>query len=217
MSRYWGRSAGSLGKQGAKTSGRNAYQGDPLTKKAKEMGFAARSVFKLEEIHEKFRILRQGQRVLDLGCSPGSWAAYALPIIGPRGVLVGVDIQPPVHGGFVFLEKSVLDVTVPEMLEALGGPADVVLSDMAPSTTGSHDIDHLRQMALVEMALELATGLLAPGGAFVCKVFDGGEVPAFQTRIRPLFEQVKRSRPEAVRKPSREFFLVAQGFRPPSA
>jgi 23S rRNA (uridine2552-2'-O)-methyltransferase len=187
---------------------------DRFTVEAKEQGYAARSVFKLREIQERLHILRSGQRVVDLGCSPGSWLVYAAEQVGSHGVVLGVDIEEPTARPGPVLVKSALEVTPQEILDALGGPADVVLSDMAPRTTGDPTGDHFVQIELATRALELATQVLVPGGTFVCKVFDGQDAHAFTTAVRARFDEVKRQRPEAVRQNSREFFLVGLRFTP---
>ena len=188
----------------------NPYRGDRFTKAAKKQGYAARSVFKLEEIDQRFKLFRRRQRVLDLGCAPGSWSRY----VAERGAsLVGVDIQETKGIPGVFLLRSVLKVTPERLREALGGDADVVLSDMAPRTTGDRFGDHVRQIELARRALELCDALLVPGGAFVVKVFDGEDAPAYTAEVKARFEQVKRVKPEATRRRSVEFFLVATGFR----
>lgn len=181
---------------------------DTFGRRAAAEGWEARSVYKLEEVQRRARILRQGQRVLDLGCHPGSWSQFTRRQIGRHGHLVGVDITPTPHLAGEFLHGSVLDVTPEQLLEALGGPADVVLSDMAPNTTGDRVGDHLRQIELARAALQLAIGVLVPGGTFVTKVFEGGESAEFVASARPHFGKVKRMRPKAVRKESREWFLV---------
>ena len=125
--------------------------------------------------------------------------------------LLGVDIEPCDGYPGTFLEMSVDDLTPELVAEHLGGPADVVLSDMAPRTTGAKDVDHLRQIALAETALAVAERVLAPGGIFVCKVFDGRDAPAFVQAVRARFETVRRHKPKATRKSSREFFIVGDG------
>ncbi len=186
---------------------------DKYAKKAKEQGYEARSVFKLEEIQRRFRLLHPGQRVVDLGCYPGSWSRYAIEQIGERGVLVGVDLQAPQFGGGIWIARSVYEVEADELIAALGGPADVLISDMAPSTTGDRWGDHVQQIELARRALELACVVLRPGGAFVAKVFEGPDAKPFELDARKRFEKVKRVRPDAVRKESREWFLVAEGLR----
>lgn len=193
---------------------RNPYRGrDRFTAQAHAEGYAARSVFKLKEIQRRFRVLGSQQRVVDLGCSPGSWWRFAAEQVGRRGVVVGVDIfEPEVQPG-PWVHRSVLDVTSDELLEVLGGPADVVLSDMAPRTTGDAFGDHVRQIELATRALQLATEVGAPGSHFVCKVFDGEDAHAFVMQVREHFGKVKRVRPEAVRSNSREFFVVGLSRR----
>lgn len=198
----------------ASSNAKNPYRKpDRFTQQAKEEGYAARSVFKLKEIDDRMRILRTGQRVVDLGCSPGSWLVYAAQKVGRTGVVLGVDINEPSTPVGTILVKSVLEVTPEEIREILGGPADVLLSDMAPLTTGDPTGNHFVQLELATQALSLAVASLAPGGSFVCKVFDGQDAPAFVTAVRAAFAEVKRFRPEAVRQNSREFFVAATGFR----
>lgn len=185
---------------------------DHYTRKAKEMGYAARSVFKLDEIEARHRLLRPGARVLDLGCFPGSWSRFARERIGD-GPLVGVDLQEPSGIRGTFIARSVYEITTDELLEALGGPADVVLSDMAPATTGDRFRDHVRQIELADRALEVACAVLRPGGSFVVKVFDGTDAQAFVARARQPFTTLKRIKPQATRDRSVEFFLVGLGFK----
>lgn len=197
-----------------KPKNRNPYKGrDAFGQRAKDEGYEARSVYKLDEIQKRFRILRQGQRVVDLGCFPGSWSRYAWQIVGGKGTIVGVDLKEPQLSGPTWIVRSILEVTPDEILSALGGAADVVLSDMAPNTMGDRDSDHLLQIELARRALEVAVAVGGPGSAFVCKVFEGREAKDFEMEARAFYEKVKRVRPEAVRKPSREWFLVAEGKR----
>ena len=159
-------------------------------------------------------MLGQGDRVVDLGCFPGSWSRYAQQKIGRRGTLVGVDLDTPVGLRGTFIERSVLDVTADELLEALGGKADVVLSDMAPRTTGDRFGDHVRQVELAGVGLERAIATLKSGGHFCVKIFDGADAPAFSTLMRSHFKKVRRLKPEAVRGSSVEFCLVGLEFTP---
>jgi len=194
--------------------GKNPYRrADRFTKKAKAEGYAARSVFKLSAVVDRNRFIRQGMRVVDLGCFPGSWSKFALQRVGPKGAVVGIDIKPPKISGGVFYQKDVYEVTPEELAGHLGGPADVILSDMAPNTTGIPLTDHVRQIELVRRALAIAEMILVPGGSLFVKVFDGEEVPDLQHDLRERFEKVKRYRPEAVRRVSREFFLLGTGFK----
>lgn len=193
-------------------SGKGYERPDHYTRKAKAQGYAARSVFKLEELDERFRLLRPNQAVVDLGCYPGSWSRYVAQRIGD-GVLVGVDLDAP--GGIrgTFLARSVFELTPEELRAALGRPADLVLSDMAPATTGDRFGDHVRQIALVERALWLASETLRPGGTFVAKIFDGQDAPAVMKSLQAQFGAVRRLKPDATRARSVEFFAVAQDFR----
>jgi len=186
---------------------------DHYTKKAKSEGFAARSVYKLEEIQRRFRILKSGARVVDLGCAPGSWSAFAAQKCGNKR-LVGVDItQLDTYPGH-FIHGSILEIETETIHEALGGPADVVLSDMAPFTNGNRFSDHVRQVELATAAFDTACRLLKPGGAFVVKVFDGQDAQQYTADVRARFGTVKRIKPPATRNQSVEFFLVGTGFQP---
>lgn len=186
---------------------------DHYTRKARAEGLPARSAYKLEELDEHHHLVRRGGRYLDLGCRPGSWSSWIRRQAGADARLLGVDVEPCDGYPGTFLRMSVEDLTAAQVAEVLGGPADVVLSDMAPNTSGARDLDHLRQIALAEAALAVAERVLAPGGAFVCKVFDGRDAPAFVQAVRERFTTVRRHKPKAVRSNSREFFLVGTGFR----
>jgi 23S rRNA (uridine2552-2'-O)-methyltransferase len=186
---------------------------DRFSQQARAEGYAARSVYKLDEVQRRHRLFKPGQRVVDLGCFPGSWSRFLVQTVGRSGRVVGVDLEAPDLAGGTWIVRSVLEVTPEELREALGGPADAVVSDMAPRTTGERLHDHVLQIELADRALALACALLVPSGGFVCKVFDGEDAPAFVERVRASFARVKRARPEAVRKNSREFFVVAEGFR----
>lgn len=189
---------------------------DHWTQRAKKEGYQARSVYKLEEIVERAPVLSRGARIVDLGCTPGSWSRYCVEVCGPNAVIVGVDINAPSGYPGTFLLGSIEDIPAERIHEALGGPADAVLSDMAPPTTGDRMGDHLRQVSLAETALDLATRVLRPGGSFVVKVFDGSDAPAFKKAVEARFGKVRRMKPSAVRPGSVEFYLVALDFKPPS-
>lgn len=184
---------------------------DAWSRKAKAEGYAARSVFKLDEIERRHRILPgRGGVALDLGCFPGSWSKWLLE----HGIrVVGVDLKAPDLAGGTWIAASVMDVTPEQLREALGGAADLVVSDMAPNTSGHRLTDHVRQIALAERALELALALLRPGGTFVCKVFEGEDAPAFFARVQAAFADVKRLKPDATRDRSVELFVIAKGKR----
>ena len=185
---------------------------DHFARRAQAEGYQARSVFKLDEMDRRHHLLRPGARVVDLGCAPGSWSRYARERIGASGQLVGVDIQELQHYPGHFLQADLEELDADTLGTLLGGLAQVVLSDMAPNTTGNSSADHLQQIRLAEAALAAAERLLEPGGHFVVKVFDGRDAPALTEAMRARFESVKRERPPAVRKESREFFLVGLGY-----
>jgi 23S rRNA (uridine2552-2'-O)-methyltransferase len=187
---------------------------DTWARKAKKEGHPARSIYKLEEIDKRFRVVKRGGRVLDLGCAPGSWSRYADKAMGKGGTLVGVDLSPTTQCPGTVIEASIHDITAAQLLEALGGPAHLVLSDMAPFTTGHRVADHVCQLELATQAFELAKATLAPGGNFVVKIFDGEDANAYVLACRPHFEKCKRVKPKATRKESMEFFLVCLGFKP---
>jgi 23S rRNA (uridine2552-2'-O)-methyltransferase len=189
---------------------------DTYYRKAKEEGFLARSVYKLEEIDRAFKIVRKGDVVLDLGCAPGSWLQYAERRVREKGgSLVGIDLLPVklTFGAHVrVIQGDIYDVTLEDLLpEGVDAdtPFDVVLSDMAPNTTGIRSVDQARSMALVERALDIADELLRPGGRFVAKVFEGGDFVAFVKMLRERFTDVKIRRPKGVRRGSMETYVVA--------
>jgi 23S rRNA (uridine2552-2'-O)-methyltransferase len=194
---------------------------DAYYRKAKEEGFLARSVYKLEELDKDFRLIRAGDHVLDLGSAPGSWMQYAeRKVQQARGRLVGIDLLPVrvSFGPHVrVLEADVFKVEANDLLppgeEPVKGvqarPFDVVLSDMAPNTTGIRSVDQARSMALAERALELALRMLRPGGRFCVKVFEGQDFPAYMATLRKAFREVKIRRPKSVRVGSIETYVVA--------
>jgi len=185
---------------------------DPYVREAKAKGFRSRAAFKLIEIDKKFRILRKGAHVLDLGAAPGGWSQVA----AAKGCIVVatdiLEIEP--IAGVEFFQRDMLDAKTPALLKsALGGGADVVLTDMAAPTTGHRETDHIRTLTLFEAALDLAQEVLKPGGAFVGKVFQGGASGDLLKRVKLLFAEVKHVKPPASRAESVELYLVATGFR----
>lgn len=186
---------------------------DHFHRRARKKGFRARAVFKLQDIDQKYGLLTPGARVLDLGCAPGSWLQYCRTQVGPSGALVGIDRAPleePVPGARL-LVGDVFEVPPEELLGDLAA-FDVVLSDMAPDTTGIRHVDQARSETLFERALELAEATLAEGGHFVGKLFQGPEFPALVTRCRQQFAAVKNVKPPASRSRSIEQYVVARGF-----
>lgn len=188
---------------------------DPYVVQAKKEGYRSRAAYKLMELDGKFRFLKKGARVLDLGAAPGGWTQVAVKRVGDTGQVVGADIleMEQVPGATVF-QADLLDAETPDRLKAaLGGPADVVLTDMAAPTTGHRATDHLRTSALFEAALDVAEDVLKPGGVFVGKVFQGGASGDLLGRVKSLFREVKHVKPPASRAESVELYLVASGFK----
>lgn len=188
---------------------------DPYVQAAKAAGYRSRAAFKLVELDEKFRLLKPGGRVVDLGAAPGGWTQVAVRKVGERGRVVGLDLLPvdPVPGATILQGDFQDQAAERQVEEALGGRADLVLSDMAPNTTGHAATDHLRIMSLAELALDFALRVLAPGGAFVAKVFQGGSEKAFLETLKQRFAQVRHAKPPASRKDSAELYVVATGFK----
>ncbi|HJR54961.1 MAG TPA: RlmE family RNA methyltransferase [Rhizomicrobium sp.] len=185
---------------------------DPYVAAAKGKGYRSRAAFKLVELDTKYRLLKKGARVLDLGAAPGGWSQVAVAR-GATVVAADVLAMEAIPGVTVF-QADLTDPDVPAMLkEALGGPADLVLTDMAAPTTGHRATDHIRTIALVEIALEVAEDTLRPGGAFVGKVFQGGATGDLLARIKKNFREVKHVKPPASRADSVELYLVALGFK----
>ena len=192
----------------------NRKRPDHWSQRAKDEGYAARSVYKLMEIERRAQVFRKTKRIIDLGCAPGSWSAYARKL-RPNATIVGIDIQAIEHYPGTFLHQSILDTTPSVFMDALGGTADLVISDMAPNTSGHKFTDHVRQIELAHMALNVAASTVKQGGAFVVKVFDGEEAHGFTLAVRKVFKRVRRIKPEATRNESVEFFLVASEKREP--
>jgi 23S rRNA (uridine2552-2'-O)-methyltransferase len=191
-----------------------SHRHDVFHRRAKQQGFVARSVFKLEEIDQKHHLLRRGGRVLDLGCKPGSWLQYAGSIVGPEGALVGIDRTPldkPIPGARL-LVGDVFAVTPEELRGELDG-FDVVLSDMAPDTSGVRSLDQARSEGLFERALEIAELTLAKGGHFVGKLFQGPDWQRLLKRAREGFGEVRTVKPAGSRKESIEQYVVAKNRR----
>ena len=186
---------------------------DPYSERARAEGWRSRAAFKLSEIDDRLGLIRKGSRVIDLGAAPGGWTEVALK----RGAaaVVGVDLLPivPIPGA-VLIEA---DFTAPgvdqQLIDALGGPPDLVLSDMAHNTIGHRKTDHMKIIALIEIAADFAIRTLKPGGAFVTKSFQGGDLGEVMGRLRAAFDEVKIVKPGASRKDSAEVFLVARGKR----
>ncbi len=187
---------------------------DPYVAAAKQQGWRSRAAFKLIELDDRFKLIRRGALVVDLGAAPGGWTQVAVQ--RGAGRVVAIDLLPMDHvAGAEVLQGDFTDPLMPEHLaRILGGKVDLVLSDMAPNTTGHTATDHLRIVALAELALEFALDMLRPGGAFVAKVFQGGAERAMLERLKRHFSSVRHAKPPASRKESSELYVVATGFRP---
>ncbi len=188
---------------------------DPYVKAAKDAGYRSRAAFKLVELDERFGLLKGARRVLDLGAAPGGWSQVAVAKLGPGAVVVAVDIsEVEALAGLTALQMDALDPdSLPAMETALGGQADIVMSDMAAASTGHTGTDHLRVMALCEAAIDIAEDVLAPDGAFVAKVLKGGTERELLDRLKRNFAKVRHAKPPASRADSAEVYVVAQGFR----
>ena len=186
---------------------------DPYVAEAKAKGYRSRAAFKLIEIDEKAHLLRRGMRVIDLGCAPGGW----LQVLQERGAaaVVGVDLLPvdPVAGAIIVQADFTEDGVGERLAALLGGPPDLILSDMAPNTTGHRETDHLRITGLIEAGADFAEKALRPGGAFIAKAFQGGETAEVIAMLKRVFADVRTIKPKASRTESSEVFLVATGFK----
>ena len=198
---------------------------DPYVARAKREGFRSRAAFKLAEVDDRYKVLKPGARVVDLGAAPGGWSEIAARRVGAGGRVVALDILDMKPGpGVEFLQLDFLDPSAPQRLEAMLGSggdapgrdqikADVVLSDMAANATGHRQTDHLRIMALAEAAAEFARQVLVPGGVFLCKVLQGGTEAALLAELKRDFSSVTHDKPPASRSESSEHYLLAKGFR----
>jgi len=192
---------------------------DPYVHEARKFGYRSRAAFKLRELDDRFHLLRPGQKVVDLGAAPGGWTQVAVERVKPEtakgGAVVGIDILEwdPVPGATVLVGDFLADDSPDRLREALGGQADLVLSDMAAPATGHAATDHLRIVAMVEVALDFAMTVLAPGGGFVAKVFQGGTEKTLLDQLKRSFATVRHAKPPASRAESAETYVVATGFR----
>ena len=187
---------------------------DHYSRKARQEGYPARSIYKLEEIDKKFKLLKAGQRVLDLGCAPGSWTLYAAGIVGSKGRVIGIDLSP-ISSTFppqvTIFEADLL--TNPENLVEGEEPFDLVLSDMAPKTMGRREVDQARSLELCQMAWTWTEHMLKPGGHFVFKIFQSQEGDDFIRTLQLRFAKISRLKPKATRSQSLETFIIGLGFK----
>lgn len=194
---------------------------DPYVKRAKEAGYRSRAAFKLSEMDDKAQFLKSGQRLVDLGCAPGGWcqvAAERINLRNGKGKIIGIDLlEVDTIPGVEIIQLDFMDESAPARLkELLGGPADGVMSDMAANTTGHKKTDHLKIIGLAEAALEFAREVLAPGGFFICKLFQGGETGALLGELKRDFTLVRNLKPAASRSDSSEMYVLATGYRHPA-
>ncbi|HUL60460.1 MAG TPA: RlmE family RNA methyltransferase [Anaeromyxobacteraceae bacterium] len=187
-------------------------------RQAKKAGLRARSAFKIDEILRRHRLLDRGQAVLDLGAAPGGFLQILAETVGERGTVVGVDLEPIRNLGKAWVRTAVVDLLAPDALERIQalhpGRFDLVTSDMAPKTIGVKITDEARSLELVRMALAVAEATLRLGGAFVAKVFVGGDFPALRRELQARFDEVRVARPEATRERSYEAYVVGKGYHP---
>jgi 23S rRNA (uridine2552-2'-O)-methyltransferase len=187
---------------------------DPFRAKAKKEGYSARSVYKLKEIQERYHLIQTGDLVADLGCHPGSWLQFCSQAVGLRGRVLGIDLKAPTAPGAVnveFLEADIRTLSR-EHLPPWARRVDVVLSDLAPNTTGVKWLDHERSLELARKALETASGILKPGGRFLVKVFQGEEFDRFRRDLEMWFKRVALEKPRSSRAESREVYLIGLGY-----
>jgi len=193
----------------------NRQLNDPYVSAAQKEGYRSRAAFKLVQLDERFKLIKPGDRVVDLGAAPGGWTQVAVQRVGKGGNVLGVDINPmdPVPGATVIQLDFLSEGADRKVMDMLGGPVDVVLSDMASPATGHRQTDHIRIMALCEIALDFAIRVLRPGGHFACKVLKGGTENHLLTTMKQQFAEVKHAKPAASRQDSAESYVVALGFR----
>ena len=209
---------------------RKDRQNEFYTTLAKKDGYPARSVYKLREIDEKYKIIKKGDRVLDLGCAPGSWLLYISQKVGNKGKVVGVDIEEikiPPKANIVFIKRSVLDLKVPILPSKIEHPRwqiaigksdfkdkfEAVVSDLSPKTSGIKFLDAGKSLELAEKSFEIAKSVLLPDGNFVCKIFESEASDDFFKKVEICFDFAKRFRPKAVIRESKEFYIIGRGFR----
>ncbi|MDM8515923.1 RlmE family RNA methyltransferase [Desulfobacterales bacterium HSG16] len=197
-----------------KSSEKNKWE-DHYSRQARKEGYPARSVYKLKEMQEKYRLIKKGSRVLDLGSAPGSWLVFAAQITGGRGQVTGIDLKPvktrlPDH--VRVLTGDILDLSE-ESQVLIGKNYHVVISDMAPATTGRKDLDAIRSLELCEGAWEIARQTLVPKGSFVCKIFQGEDFKSFSDKVRASFMKYKIFKPKSTRKASREVYMIGMGIK----
>jgi 23S rRNA (uridine2552-2'-O)-methyltransferase len=196
-----------------RSGGKHNRWEDHYSQRAKKERFPARSVYKLKEIQKKYRLIKKGNKILDLGCAPGSWLLYAADLTGNTGQVIGIDLVPvkiqvPAHVKIMTGDILSMD---DGFFSTLGQDVDVVMSDMAPSTTGNRFVDTARSYNLCQMALTVAQSTLKPGGSFVCKIFQGEAFKEFSDSVKAVFNRHKIFKPQSTRKASKEIYIIGFG------
>ena len=192
---------------------------DHYFKRSKKEGYPARSVYKLEEANSKHRFLKRGDKILDLGCQPGSWSMYAAKIVGPGGKVVGVDLHKgkgvtmPGGARIQILQADIMEADAPDLIRQVCKGFSAVISDMAPHTTGNKWADQQQSLNLCRRALELAAALLQKDGVFYCKVFEGEDFKDYLNDVKKFFASTRVVKPKSSRSESREVFVLATGFK----
>lgn len=202
----------------AKTRWYQERQGETYYRRAKQEGYRARSAYKMQQIHERFTVVRKGEAVADLGAAPGGWSQVLVELVGQDGFVVGVDLQriKPIPGATFLVGDFTLRATHDKLsailMEKGRSALDAVVSDMAPDMSGNYELDQVRSIQLAEMALDFADHHLRPGGAFVCKVFEGADFPEFRKQVKARFKRLHQYHPAASRKSSSEIYLVGKHY-----
>lgn len=192
---------------------------DPYVAEARRQGYRGRAAFKILQLNDKFHFFKPGKRVVDLGCAPGGWSQVAVRLVhatAENPLVVGMDLLPadPIEGARLVQMDFTADGAADRLKELLGGhPADIVMSDMAANTTGNHAVDHLRIMGLLTAAYDFAVQVLAPHGTFIAKIFQGGTENEFLNRMKRDFVSVRHAKPDASRRDSSEFYVIATDFK----
>lgn len=193
-------------------------QKESYYQRAKKEGYRARSAYKIQQIHERFTVVRKGEAVADLGAAPGGWSQVLVELVGPEGLVVGVDLQriKPIQGATFmqgdFTQRATHERMAQILAEKGRSALDAVVSDMAPDMSGNYETDQFRSIHLAEMALGFADKHLRPGGAFVCKVFEGADFPEFRAEVKRRFKRMHQYHPAASRKSSSEVYLVGKHY-----
>ncbi len=199
-------------KKSGKNSNKNQWE-DHLTRRARSENYPARSVYKLEEIQNRFKVIKKNDQILDLGCAPGSWMLYAAKQTGKNGRVYGIDLKQidiKLPANVSAIQDDILNLNNSFFISE-NNQFDVVLSDMAPATTGRKDVDALRSFELCNMALKVADDFLTASGNFVCKIFQGNDFNSFQKNVKSRFNNCKIFKPESCRKQSKEIYIIAKG------